>query len=314
MAGGEGTRLRPLTASKPKPMVTVVGKPCLQHVLELLRRHGLREAVVTLSFMPQAIRTYFADGEELGMELEYSVEAEPLGTAGSVRLAGERLDETFLVISGDAVCDVDLTELVAAHRTSGAAVTIGIRSVPDPLEYGIVVTDAAGRVERFHEKPSWGQVFTDTVNTGIYVIEPEVLAHIPEGRACDFSEDVFPSLLASGIPLHGHVLDGYWQDVGTLEQLRTANFDALEGRVRLEIPGIGSTGTSGSPRTRPSVTSSRSQGRPSSGRTAASPIRPPSARSPCSRAASRSSRAHGSPTASSAPGCTSDAESSSRAP
>ncbi len=238
MAGGEGTRLRPLTSSQPKPMVPIVGKPCLQHVLELLRRHELREVVVTLAFMPQAIRTYFADGDELEMELEYSVEARPLGTAGSVRLAGDRLAETFLVISGDAVCDLDLGALVRAHHRSGAAVTVGLTAVPDPLEYGIVVTGADGRIERFHEKPSWGEVFTDTVNTGIYVIEPEVLEHVPAGEPSDFSQDVFPRLLEAGVPMHGHVLDGYWQDIGTLEQLRVANFDALEGKVGLEIPGI----------------------------------------------------------------------------
>jgi mannose-1-phosphate guanylyltransferase/phosphomannomutase len=238
MAGGEGTRLRPLTSSQPKPMVPIVGKPCIEHVLELLRRHDLREVIVTLAFMPQAIRTYFGDGEALEMELEYSVEELPLGTAGSVRLAGERLDDTFLVISGDAVCDVDLGALVASHRSAGAAVTLGLKSVADPLEYGIVVTGDEGRVERFHEKPSWGQVFTDTINTGIYVVEPEVLSHVPAGRPFDFSQDLFPLLLETGVPLHGHVLDGYWHDIGTLAELRTANFDALDGRVRLEIPGL----------------------------------------------------------------------------
>jgi mannose-1-phosphate guanylyltransferase/phosphomannomutase len=238
MAGGEGTRLRPLTSSQPKPMVPVVGKPCLEHILELLRAHSLEEVVVTLAFMPQAIRTYFADGDELGMRLEYSIEAEPLGTAGSVRLAGDRLDDTFLVISGDAVCDVDLSALVDAHHRSGAAVTIGLTPVPDPLEFGIVITDAEGNVERLHEKPLWGEVLTDTINTGIYVVEPEVLGRIPRGEPSDFSADVFPLLLEQGVPLHGHVLDGYWQDIGTLGQLRTANYDALEGRVRLAIPGI----------------------------------------------------------------------------
>jgi mannose-1-phosphate guanylyltransferase/phosphomannomutase len=209
MAGGEGTRLRPLTSSQPKPMVPIVGKPCLQHVLELLHRHEIREVVVTLAFMPQAIRTYFADGDELDMELDYSVEARPLGTAGSVRLVGERLRDTFLVISGDAVCDLDLDALVQAHDGSGAAVTVGLTRVPEPLELGIVVTDPDGRIEHFHEKPSWGEVFTDTVNTGIYVIEPEVLEQIVPGEPSDFSQDVFPRLLEAGIPLHGHVLDGY---------------------------------------------------------------------------------------------------------
>ncbi|HJX75085.1 MAG TPA: sugar phosphate nucleotidyltransferase, partial [Gaiella sp.] len=238
MAGGEGTRLRPLTSNQPKPMVPIVGKPCMEHALDLLRAHGLTEIVVTLAFMPQAIRTYFGDGESLGLEMDYSVEEQPLGTAGSVGLAKERLTDTFLVISGDALCDVDLTALVEAHRAKGAAVTIGLKSVDNPLEFGIVVTDDDGRVERFLEKPSWGQVFSDTINTGIYVLEPEVLRHVPDDRPYDFSKELFPHLLEMGRPIYGHVLDGYWQDVGTLEQYRQANFDALDGAVQLEIPGL----------------------------------------------------------------------------
>src|SRR5919198_909694 len=141
MAGGEGTRLRPLTSNQPKPMVPIVGKPCMEHILELLRQHGFEEVVVTLAFMPQAIRSYFGNGEALGLTIEYSVEESPLGTAGSVRLASDRLDDTFLVISGDALCDIDLGKLVAFHREKEAAVTIGLKSVDNPLEFGIVVTD-----------------------------------------------------------------------------------------------------------------------------------------------------------------------------
>ncbi|MCZ7587780.1 MAG: sugar phosphate nucleotidyltransferase [Gaiella sp.] len=238
MAGGEGTRLRPLTSNQPKPMVPICGKPCMEHILDLLRGHGMDEVVVTLAFMPQAIRTYFGGGESLEIDLDYSVEEQPLGTAGSVKLAQARLDDTFLVISGDALCDVDLTALVEAHRAKGAAVTIGLVSVDNPLEFGIVVTDEEGRVERFLEKPSWGQVFSDTINTGIYVLQPEVLRHVPEDRPYDFSKELFPLLLEMGRPIYGHVLDGYWQDIGNLEQFRQANFDALDGRVRLDIPGL----------------------------------------------------------------------------
>ncbi len=238
MAGGEGTRLRPLTSNQPKPMVPVVGKPCIEHILDLVRRHDMTEVVVTLAFMPQSIRTYFGDGESLGMDIDYSVEEQPLGTAGSVRLAQARLDDTFIVISGDALCDVDLTALVEAHKAKGAAVTIGLKSVDNPLEFGIVVTDEDGRVERFLEKPSWGQVFSDTINTGIYVLEPEVLRHVPDDRPYDFSKELFPLLLEMGRPLYGHVLDGYWQDIGNLEQFRQANFDALDARVHLDVPGL----------------------------------------------------------------------------
>jgi len=238
MAGGEGTRLRPLTSNQPKPMVPIVGKPCMEHILELLREHGMNEVIVTVAFLPQAIRSYFGEGETLGMQIGYSVEESPLGTAGSVRLTAKQLDETFLVISGDALCDVDLTALVAFHKEKGAAVTIGLKSVDNPLEFGIVVTDEEGRIERFLEKPSWGQVFSDTINTGIYVMEPEVLKHVPDDRPYDFSKELFPYLLEMGRPLYGHVMDGYWQDIGNLDQFRQANFDALEENVRLNIPGI----------------------------------------------------------------------------
>ena len=238
MAGGEGTRLRPLTSNQPKPMVPIVGKPCMEHILELLRLHELDDVVVTLAFMPQAIRSYFGTGETLGMNIEYSVEELPRGTAGSVRLASGALDDTCLVISGDALCDVDLSALIAFHREKGAAVTIGLKSVDNPLEFGIVVTDEEGRVERFLEKPSWGQVFSDTINTGIYVLEPEVLKHVPADRPYDFSKELFPLLLEMGRPLSGFVLDGYWQDIGNLDQYRQANFDALDERVRLNIDGI----------------------------------------------------------------------------
>jgi mannose-1-phosphate guanylyltransferase/phosphomannomutase len=238
MAGGEGTRLRPLTSNQPKPMVPIVGKPCMEHIVELLRRHGFEDVIVTVAFLPQAIRSYFGGGEGLGVDIGYSVEESPLGTAGSVKRAAGRLDDTFLVISGDALCDVDLTQIVAAHREKGASVTIGLKSVENPLEFGIVVTDEDGRVERFLEKPSWGQVFSDTINTGIYVLEPEVLKHIPQDRPYDFSKELFPLLLEMGRPIYGHVFEGYWQDIGNLDQYRQANFDALDERVQLEIPGI----------------------------------------------------------------------------
>jgi mannose-1-phosphate guanylyltransferase / phosphomannomutase len=238
MAGGEGTRLRPLTSNQPKPMVPIVGRPCLEHILELLKEHAFGQVVVTVAFLPQAIRSYFGDGSNFGLEIEYSVEETPLGTAGSVRLASGRLEDTTLIISGDALCDIDLTRLVAFHREKNAAVTIGLKSVENPLEFGIVVTDEDGRVERFLEKPSWGQVFTDTINTGIYVIESEVLKHVPRNRPYDFSKELFPLLLEMGRPIYGHVCEGYWQDIGNLDQFRQANFDALDEKVRLSIPGM----------------------------------------------------------------------------
>ncbi|MBW3593138.1 MAG: NTP transferase domain-containing protein [Actinobacteria bacterium] len=238
MAGGEGTRLRPLTSNQPKPMVPIVGKPCMEHIVDLLRRHGFEDVVVTVAFMPQAIRSYFGDGEAHGVRIRYSVEEAPAGTAGSVKLAEEALDAPFLVISGDALCDIDLDALVRFHEEKDAAVTIALKSVDNPLEFGIVVTDEEGRIERFLEKPSWSQVFTDTINTGIYVLDPDVLRHVPTDRPYDFSKELFPLLLEMGRPLYGHVVDGYWQDIGNLDQYRQANFDALDERVTLEIPGV----------------------------------------------------------------------------
>ena len=179
MAGGEGTRLRPLTSNQPKPMVPVAGKPCMEHILELVRRHGITNAVATLAYMPQVISGYFGEGSHLGVDLEYSVEEVAAGTAGSVKLLEHYLDETCLVVSGDALTDMDLTSLIEFHRYRGAVATIALKRVPDPLEFGVVITAEDGRIERFLEKPTWGEVFSDTINTGIYVLEPEVLAADP---------------------------------------------------------------------------------------------------------------------------------------
>ncbi len=240
MAGGEGTRLRPLTSNQPKPMVPLLGKPCMRYILELLRGHGIEETVVTLAFLPKIIRDYFGDGSSLGVSLSYSVETSPAGTAGSVKLAESYLaDEAFIVISGDALTDIDLDAVVAAHKARGALVTIVLKRVTNPLDFGVVVVDTDGRIERFLEKPTWGQVFSDTVNTGIYVLEPEIFGHIPADRPFDFSQDLFPLLFKQGAPLYGYVAEeGYWQDIGSLPQFLDANRDLLDGKVRAAIEGI----------------------------------------------------------------------------
>ncbi len=240
MAGGEGTRLRPMTANQPKPLLPVVNRPIMEHVLRLLKRHGFDETVVTVQFLASLVRTYFGDGDELGMHLSYATEETPLGTAGSVKNAEEALrDDSFLVISGDALTDIDLTDVVRTHRERGALVTVCLTRVPDPLEFGIVVTGDDGRVERFLEKPTWGQVFTDTVNTGIYVMEPEVFAHVARGQSVDWAGDVFPALLRAGAPVYGHVAEGaYWEDVGTHESYLRAQADVLRRRVDVEIDGF----------------------------------------------------------------------------
>jgi len=239
MAGGEGTRLRPMTANQPKPLLPIVNRPIMEHVLRLLRRHGLDETVVTTAFLASLVRNYFGDGEDFGMSLQYATEEMPLGTAGSVKNAEAALrDETCLVISGDALTDIDLSAMIRSHKKSGALVTIGLTRVPNPLEFGIIIVDDDGRIQRFLEKPTWGQVFSDTVNTGIYVMEPEVLAEVPAGESVDWSSDVFPVLLERGAPLHGYIADGYWEDVGTHESYLKAQADVLAGRVEAEIDGF----------------------------------------------------------------------------
>src|SRR5579862_5660093 len=233
MAGGEGTRLRPLTSNIPKPMMPLANKPMMEHIIGLLRQHGFTDIVVTLAFLPQAIRTYFGDGSEFGVRMRYATEETPLGTAGSVRNAMDELDERFLVISGDVLTDIDLTALVEYHDQMKAVATIGLKRVEDPVEFGIVITREDGTVERFLEKPTWGQVFSDTINTGIYVLEPEAFDFIPQGKP-----DVFPALLDAGRPLYGKVLDGYWEDVGTLDAYSQAHQDVLDGRVDVTIDGF----------------------------------------------------------------------------
>jgi mannose-1-phosphate guanylyltransferase/phosphomannomutase len=238
MAGGEGTRLRPLTSNTPKPMMTLANKPMMEHIVNLLVLHGFDDIVVTVAFLANQIRDYFGDGSDFGVTMRYATEDSPLGTAGSVRNAADELDDTFLVISGDVLTDIDLTSFVKAHRDAGAAASIALKHVENPLEFGIVITRPDGSIERFLEKPTWGEVFSDTINTGIYVVEPEVFDFIPEGEVVDFSSDVFPKLLDAGHTLHGHVAEGYWEDVGTLEAYSRAHADVLDGRVRAEIDGF----------------------------------------------------------------------------
>jgi mannose-1-phosphate guanylyltransferase/phosphomannomutase len=238
MAGGEGSRLRPLTSNQPKPMMPLVNLPMMEHIIGLLKRHGFEEIVVTLAFMPNAIRTYFGDGSEFGVRMVYATEEEPLGTAGSVRNAMDELDERFLVISGDVLTDIDLSKMMAAHEEKGALATIGLVAVENPLEFGIVITREDGSIERFLEKPTWGQVFSDTINTGIFILEPEIFDYIPADQPVDFSSEVFPALLSEGKPIFGSVAEGYWEDVGTVEAYVRAHKDSLDGKVEIDIPGV----------------------------------------------------------------------------
>jgi mannose-1-phosphate guanylyltransferase / phosphomannomutase len=237
MAGGQGTRLRPLTSDQPKPMIPIVNVPCMEHIVGLLARHGFDDIAVTLQFMPDEIRDYFGDGSDWGVRMSYSVEDAPAGTAGSVKMAEQQLGlegERLLIISGDALTDADLTRLVVFHEDKSSDATMVLKAVENPLDFGIVIIEQDGRISRFLEKPAWGQVFSDTVNTGIYLLEPSVMAEIPdpEDGEYDFSKELFPKLLDAGRPLYGYVTDDYWEDIGTLEQFASAQRDVLDGRVR----------------------------------------------------------------------------------
>ncbi len=239
MAGGQGTRLRPLTSNQPKPMLPIANRPIMEHIVNLLRRHGYTEQIATVQFLSSVIRSYFGNGEDLGVHLTYATEEMPLGTAGSVKNAQDELrDERFVVISGDALTDIDLARLVDFHKEREAVATICLKSVPNPLEFGVVITREDGSIDRFLEKPNWGEVFSDSINTGMYVLEPEVFDFIPEDTVFDFSEDLFPLLLDKGLPIFGYVADGHWTDVGNVDAYLSAQRDVLNGEVDVEIPGF----------------------------------------------------------------------------
>lgn len=231
MAGGSGSRLRPLTIARPKPLVPMVNKPVLHHILDLLKRHDFSEVIITVQHLADHIEDYFGDGSSVGIPIRYSVEDVPLGTAGSVKKAQPFLDETFLVISGDAVTDIDLSAVVQFHRDNRALTTLTLKHVGDPLDYGLVITDSGGQVTQFLEKPSWGQVISDTANTGIYVLEPEVLDDLKPNESYDFSEDVLPPLLERGARLFGYTTEHYWCDVGTVQTYMESTNDVLEGKI-----------------------------------------------------------------------------------
>lgn len=237
MAGGFGTRLRPLTMSIPKPMVPVANRPMMDHIVELLKRHGINDVVSLLYFQPDNITGHFGDGSAFDIRMQYMLAEADFGTAGSVKNAENFLDERFIIISGDVLTDIDISKAVDFHIARGAMATIVLTRVPQPLQYGIVMTDNDGRITRFLEKPSWGQVFSDTINTGIYILEPGVLDLIPPKTEFDFSKDLFPRMLARELPLFGYIADGYWKDIGNLEEYQLAHADVLAGRVHVAFPG-----------------------------------------------------------------------------
>lgn len=239
MAGGFGTRLKPLTINRPKPMVPVGNRPIMEHIVRLLRRHGITDLVSILYFQPEHITSYFGDGSDFGVRMRYVTADADYGTAGAVRNAQEVIgDDRVLVISGDVLTDFDLGAIVSSHDERGAEATIALTSVENPLAFGIVIVDPeSGRIERFLEKPTWGEVFSDTINTGIYLLEPSALQRIPLRTNFDFSKDLFPQMLREGAGLYGHVASGYWRDIGNIDEYRRANDDVTAGRVTLELAG-----------------------------------------------------------------------------
>ncbi len=231
MAGGEGTRLRPLTLYRPKPLAPILGKPCMWYALQLLKNHGITDVGASLWYLPNAVK------EAFGEELSYYEETEPLGTAGSVLLAKEDLAQTFIILSGDGLTDCDLTAALHFHKEKGALATLVLKSMPVPLAYGVVLTDETGRITSFLEKPEWSQVFSDQVNTGIYILEKSVLDMIPADKSYDFGQDLFPKMVREGLPVYGYPMEGYWCDVGDQRAYVEAQLDLMEGKANLPLPG-----------------------------------------------------------------------------
>jgi NDP-sugar pyrophosphorylase family protein len=238
MAAGKGTRLRPITDLVPKPMAPIANRPALYHIVRLLRRHGISDIIMNLHHLPDTITDYFGDGRGMGVNLSYSLEPTLLGTAGGVKNnEGFLSGDTFLVMSGDALTDIDLTGLLAAHRRNGSIATLAAKEVDDPSLYGVVVADDDGRVVGFQEKPTREQARSRLCNCGIYVFEPEIFEHMPEGQFDDFGSRLFPDLLRGGVPFHVEPISGFWSDVGNLEEFVKGNASALTGRVEIELPG-----------------------------------------------------------------------------
>ncbi|MCS7152064.1 MAG: mannose-1-phosphate guanyltransferase [Endomicrobia bacterium] len=238
MAGGFGTRLRPLTTIIPKPMVPVANKPMMEHVVRLLKKHKIEDLIVLLFYQHDYITQYFGNGEKFGVRIKYLLPEGDYGTCGAVGFAREYVkEEDFLVISADIITDFDLTQLIDFHKNKNSLATIALTSVENPLSYGIVIYDENYRIKKFLEKPTWSEVFSDKVNTGIYMLNRKVFDYIPEKTFYDFSKDLFPKFLKENLPLYACVLDGYWKDVGTLQEYRFCHYDVLEKKVEVYIEG-----------------------------------------------------------------------------
>ncbi len=235
MAGGFGTRIQPLTGSMPKPMIPLFNRPIMLHIVELLKKYDITDLVMLLYHQPFYIKNFFRDGSDFGVKITYVTPISDMGTAGAVKAAEKYLDERFLVISGDLLTDFNLKKIIDFHADHKAKATITLTSVKDPLQFGVVITDKEKRITQFLEKPGWGEVISDTINTGIYVLEPEIFKYIPAGENFDFSQDLFPLMLKNEDALFGVTAKGYWRDIGNTDSYREAYHDIFKGRVNLKI-------------------------------------------------------------------------------
>ena len=237
LAGGFGTRLRPLTCNIPKPVAPLANKPIMEHLVDLLKKHNIKDIISALYFQPESIISHFGDGSKFGVKMDYITTEAELGTAGCVKYAAKHIDGTFIVMSGDVLTDFDLTKAIEFHKKKKAAATMVLTRVDNPLAFGVVIADKNGKIARFLEKPSWGEVFSDTINTGIYILEKEVLDLIPAERDFDFSKNLFPLMLQKKMPLFGYVAKGYWKDVGSLSEYRISHYDVMARKLEVIIPG-----------------------------------------------------------------------------
>lgn len=238
MAGGEGTRLKPVSGDTPKPLVNLCGRPVMEHIVRLLRKNGITDICAALKYRPEDIENYFGNGESFGVSMQYRVETEALGTAGGVKNCEDFYEnEDFLVISGDAACDFDLRALISEHEKHSPAVSIALYPHSDPLRYGLALCDGESCVRSFIEKPDWAHVVTNLVNTGIYIISPRAMELVPKGEKFDFAKDLFPLLLDKGELIYGIACDGYWCDIGTPKSYFECCADALSGRFLIDLAG-----------------------------------------------------------------------------
>ena len=237
MAGGKGTRLRPLTSNLPKPLVPIVNKPILIHIIELLKKYDFDEIIITVGYLGKKISEEVGDGTDMGVKLTYALESRPLGTAGGIKNLEKDLTETFLVISSDILTDINLSDMLAFHRKNKSKATLALTRTEIPVAYGIVFTEESGRINRFLEKPGWSEVFSDKINAGIYILEPEILRFFKENQEFDFSKQLFPLLLEKDIPIFGYWGDFYWLDIGDPRKYIQANHDVLTKKVNVNIPG-----------------------------------------------------------------------------